>query len=92
MLTLMHHTPNVPPHLFPMLEVLLAEPLPHTPQAMRQLEQRLSTAAAQTAEQILLIQVTRAHADEAVVRQAMAQARAQRAVALVHKGLRTTSV
>jgi len=59
---------------------------------MMQLEQRLSTAAAQTADQILLVQVTRAHEDEAFVRQAIAQARAQRAVPLVHKGLRTTSV
>lgn len=92
MLTLMHHTTTVPPHPFPTLEVLLAEPFPHTPQDMMQLEQRLSTAAAQTADQILLIQVTRAHEDEAFVRQAIAQARAQCAVPLVHKGLRTTSV
>ena len=53
MLTLMHHTTHVPPHPFPTLEVLLAEPFPHTPQEMLQLEQRLSTAAAQTADQIL---------------------------------------
>jgi hypothetical protein len=92
MLTLLHHTTNVPPHPFPTLEVLLAEPFPHTPQDMMQLEQRLSTAAAQTADQILLIQVTRAHEDAAFVRQAMAQARAQRAVPLVPKGRRTTSV
>jgi hypothetical protein len=92
MLSLLHPIPNVPPHPFPTLEVLLAEPFPHTPQAMMQLEQRLSTAAAQTADQILLIPVTRAHEDAAFVRQAMAQARAQRAVPLVHKGLRTTSV
>jgi hypothetical protein len=92
MLTLMHHTTHVPPHPFPTLEVMLAEPFPHTPQDMRQLEQRLSTAAAQTADQILLVQVTRAHEDEAFVRQAIAQARAQRAIPLVHKGLRTTSV
>jgi len=59
---------------------------------MMQLEQRPSTAAAQPADQILLVQVTRAHEDEAFVRQAIAQARAQRAVPLVHKGLRTTSV
>ncbi len=59
---------------------------------MLQLEQRLSTAAAQTADQILLVQVTRAHEDEAFVRQAIAQARAQCSVPLVHKGLRTTSV
>src|SRR3989442_14188868 len=92
MLTLMHQNANVPPHPFPTLEVLLAEPFPHTPQDMMQLEQRLSTAAAQTADQILLVQVTRAHEDEAFVRQAIAQARAQRSVPLVHKGLRTTSV
>ncbi len=92
MLTLMHHNANVPPHPFPTLEVLLAEPFPHTPQDMVQLEQRLSIAAAQTADQMLLVQVTRAHEDEAFVRQAMAQARGQRPVTLVHKGLRTTSV
>jgi len=92
MLTLMHHNTNIPPHPFPTLEVLLTEPFPHTPQDMMQLEQRLSTAAAQTADQILLVQVTRAHEDEAFVKQAIAQARAQRSVPLVHKGLRTTSV
>src|SRR6266446_3300006 len=92
MLTLMHHTTTVPPHPFPALEVLLAEPFPHTPQEMMQLEQRLSTAAAQTADRILLVQVTRAHEDEAFVRQAIAQARAQRAVPLMHKGVHTTSV
>ena len=84
-----HHCP---PHPFPTLEVLLAEPFPHTPQDMMQLAQRLSTAAAQTADQILLVQVTRDHEDEAFGRQAIAQARAPRAVPLVHKGLRTTSV
>ena len=57
---------------------------------MMQLEQRLSTAAAQTADQILLVQLTRAHEDAAFVRQAIAHAREQRAVPLVHKGLRTT--
>ena len=92
MLTLMQHTTNGLPHPFPTLEALLAEPFPRTPQDMMQLEQQLSTAAAQTADQIMLVQVTRAHEDEAFVRQAMAQARAQRAVPLVHKGLRTTSV
>ena len=92
MLTLMHHNTNVPPHPFPTLEVLLAEPFPHTPQDMMQLEQRLSTAAAQTADQILLVQVTRAHEDEAFERQAIAQGRTQCSVPLVHKGLRTTSV
>ncbi len=92
MLSLMHHNANVPPPPFPALEVLLAEPFPHTPQEMLQFEQRLSTAAAQTADQILLVQVTRAHEDEAFVRQAIAQARAQRAVPLMHKGVHTTSV
>src|SRR4029077_15554389 len=92
MLTLMHHNTDGLPHPCPTLEAVLAEPFPRTPQDMMQLEQRLATAAAQTADQILLIQVTRAHEDEAFVRQAMAQARAQRTVPLVHKGLRTTSV
>src|SRR5206468_10074307 len=92
MLTLMHQHAHVYPHPFSTLEVLLAEPFPHTPQEMLQLEQRLSTAAAQTADQILLVQVTRAHEDEAFVRQAIIQARTQRAVPLMHKGLRTTSV
>jgi hypothetical protein len=92
MLTPMQHNTNGLPHPFPTLEALLAEPFPRTPQDMMQLEQRLATAAAQTADQMLLIQMTRAHEDQAFVRQAMAQARAQRAVPLVHKGLRTTSV
>ena len=92
MLTLMQHNTNGLPHPFPTLEALLAEPFPRTPQDMMQLERQLSTATAQTADQIILVQVTRAHEDEAFVRQAMAQARAQRTVPLVHKGLRTTSV
>jgi hypothetical protein len=92
MLTLMQHNTHGLLHPFPTLEAILAEPFPRTPQDMMQLEQRLATAAAQTADQMLLIQVTRAHEDEAFVRQAMTQARAQRAVPLVHKGLRTTSV
>jgi len=92
MLTLMHHTTNGLPHPFSTLEALLAEPFPRTPQDMMQLEQRLSIAAAQTADQILLVQLTRAHEDETFVRQAIAQARLQGLVPLVHKGLRTTSV
>ena len=92
MLTLMHHNANTHPHPFSSLEALLAEPFPRTPQDMMQLEQRLSIAAAQTADQILLVQVTRAHEDEVFVGQAMAQARARRAVPRMHKGLRTTSV
>jgi hypothetical protein len=92
MLTLMHHNTNGLPHPFSTLEALLAEPFPRTPQDMMQLEQRLSIAAAQTADQILLVQLTRAHEDETFVRQAIAQARLQGLVPLVHKGLRTTSV
>jgi hypothetical protein len=92
MLTLMHHNANVPPHPFPALEAVLAEPFPRTPQAMLQLEQRLSTAATQTADQIMLVQVTRAHEAETFVTQAIAQARAQSPVPLVHKGFRMTSV
>ncbi len=92
MLTLMHHHAHVHPHPFSSLEALLAEPFPHTPQDMLQLEQRLSTAAARTADQIVLVQVTRAHEAEAFVTQAIAQARAQSPVPLVHKGFRMTSV
>jgi hypothetical protein len=92
MLTLTQHTTNSLPHPFPTLEAMLAEPFPRTPQDMMQLEQRLLIAAPQTADQIVLVQLTRAHEDEAFVRQAIAQARAQCAVPLGHKGLRTTSV
>src|SRR5437899_7492843 len=92
MLPLLHHHAHVHPHPFSSLEALLAEPVPHTPQEMVQLEQRLSTAAAQTADQIVLVQLTRAHEAEAFVTQAIAQARAQSPVPLVHKGFRTTSV
>ena len=92
MLTLTQHITKSLPHPFLTLEAMLAEPFPRSPQDMMQLEQRLSIAAAQTADQIVLVQVTRAHEDEAFVRHAIAQARAQCAVPLVHKGLRTTSV
>lgn len=92
MLTLLHHTTEVHPCQFSLLESLLEEPFPHTPQEMLQLEQRLSTAAAQTADQIVLAQLTRAHEAEAFVTQAIAQARAQSPVPLVHKGFRMTSV
>src|SRR5262245_24497405 len=51
-----------------------------------------STAAAQIADQILLVQLSRAHEDEHFVRQALAQAREQHPVLLVHKGVRTTNV
>jgi hypothetical protein len=92
MLTLMHHNANVHPYPFSSLETLLAEPFPHTPQEMLPLEQRLSTAAAQTADQMVLVQLTRAHEAEAFVTQAIAHARAQSSVPLVHKGFRMTSV
>ena len=92
MLTLMHQNAPIAPQAFSMLAVCRTEPLPHTPQEMLPLAQRLTRAAAQTAEQMLLIQLTRAHEDEACVKQAIAHARAQRAVPLVHKGWRTTSV
>src|SRR6266568_3520753 len=92
MLTLMHHHAHVHPHPFSSLEALLAEPFPHTSEDMLQLEPRLSTAAAQTADQIVLVQLTRAHEAEAFVTQAIAHARAQSSVPLVHKGVRMTSV
>jgi hypothetical protein len=93
MLTLLHqHTTSVPQSQFPSLEALLGEPFPRTPEDLLQLERRLSTAAGQVADQIVLVQLTRAHEDEAFVRQAIAHARAQSPVPLVHKGCRTTSV
>ena len=61
MLTLMQYNANVPPYPFPSLAALLAESFPRTPQEMLQLEQRLSIAAAQTADQIVLAPLTRAH-------------------------------
>jgi len=68
MLTLLHHTTSVPQLQFPSLAALLDEPFPRTPEDMVQLEQHLLTAAAQTADQMLLVQLTRAHEDEAFVR------------------------
>jgi hypothetical protein len=91
MLTLLHHPTDVHPCQFSLLEALLEEPFPRTPEDLLQLEQRLSTAAGQVADQIVLVQLTRAHEDEAFVRQAMAHVRAQSPVPLVHKGFRTTS-
>ncbi len=92
MLTLLHHTTEVHPCQFSLLEALLEEPFPQTPQDLLQLEQRLSAAAAQVADHIVLTQLTRAHEAEAFVTQALAQARAQSPVPLVHKGFRVTSV
>src|SRR3989454_5775245 len=92
MLTLLHHTTEVHPCQFSWLEALLEEPFPQTPEDLLQLEQRLAIAAAQVADQIVLVQLTRAHEDEAFVRQAIAHVRAQSPVPLVHKGCRTTSV
>ena len=92
MLTLVHQNVNGHPYPFSSLAVLLAEPFPQTPEDMLQLEQRLSVAAAQTADQMVLVQLTRAHEAEAFVMQAIAQARAQSPVPLVHKGFRMTSV
>ena len=77
MLTLMHHNTNGLPHPFAALEALLAEPFPHTPQELLQLEQRLWTTAAQTADQFVLVQLTRAHEAETFVTQAIAHARAR---------------
>src|SRR6266481_4602144 len=92
MLTPLHHTTDVHQCQFSLREALLEEPFPRTPEDLLQLERRLSTAAGQVADQIVLVQLTRAHEDEAFVRQAIAHARAQSPVPLVHKGCRTTSV
>jgi hypothetical protein len=92
MLTLVHHTTDVHQRQFASLEALLDEPFPQTPEDMLQLEQRLAAATAQVADQMVLVQLTRAHEAEAFVTQAIAQARVQSPVPLVHKGFRTTSV
>jgi hypothetical protein len=92
MLTLLPHTTEVHPCQFSLLEALLEEPFPQPPEDLLQLEQRLATAAGQAADQLVLVQLTRAHEDEAFVRQAIALVRAQSPVPLVHKGYRTTSV
>src|SRR6266436_3890049 len=92
MLTPLHHTTDVHQCQFSLREALLEEPFPRTPEDLLQLEQRLSTAAGQVADQIVLVQLTRAHEDEVFVRQAIAHARAQSPVPLIHKGFRTTSV
>src|SRR3989442_1413476 len=92
MLTLLHHTTEVHPCQFSWLEALLAEPFRQTPNDLLQLEQRLSAAAAQVADQMVLAQLTRAHEAGAFVAQALAHPRAQSPVPLVHKGFRTTSV
>ena len=75
-----------------MLEALLEEPFPQTPDDRWPREQRLSAAAAQGAAQMVLAQLTRAHEAEAFVTQALAHARAQRPVPLVHQGFRGTRV
>src|SRR5438128_6353619 len=92
MLTFLPHTTEVHPCQFSLLEAILEEPFPQTPNDLFQLEQRLSAAAAQAADHIVLVQLTRAHEAEAFVTQAMAQARAQSPAPLVPKGFRTTSV
>jgi hypothetical protein len=92
MLSLIHHTTSVSQPQFSSLEALRDEPFPRTPEGLLQLEPRLSTAAVQGADQIMLVQLTRAHEDEGCVRQAIAQGRARSPVPLVHKGCRTTSV
>ena len=92
MLTLLHPTTDAYQCQFASLAAFLAEPFPQTPQDLLQLEQRLSVAAAQIADQVVLVQLTRAHEAEAFVTQAIAQARARSPVPLVHKGFRMTSV
>ncbi len=91
MRTRIHHTTSVPQPPFPSLEALLAEPCPRTPEDLLQLAQRLSTAAVQGAAQMVRVQLTRAHEDEAGVRQAIAPVRAHSPVPRVHKGCRTPS-
>ncbi len=63
MLTLLQHTIPVKQHPFASLKALLDEPFPQSPEAMWHLEQRLLQTSAQAADQILLVQLTRAHED-----------------------------
>ena len=91
-LTLLPHTAEVPPVSSSTLRSSSRNPF-HRPQttwcswngACRQRRRR-------DADQMVLVQLTRAHEAEAFVTQAIAQARAQSPVPLVHKGFRTTSV
>ena len=92
MLALVHDTTNASWDPFRSLALLLDEPFPQTAEQLLQLEQRLSKASAQVADQMVLGQLISAHEDEAFVARAIAQARAQSPVPLVHKGARTTSV
>src|SRR3989442_5683230 len=91
MLTLLHHTTDVHQCQFSLLEALLEEPFPRTPEDLLQLEQRLSTAAGQGADQNVLGQLTRAPEDEGFVKQAIAHPRAPSPVPPLHKGVRTTN-
>jgi hypothetical protein len=59
LLTLLQHTTDVHPCQFSLLEAFLEEPFPQTPNELFQLEQRLSAAAAQVADHIVLLQLTR---------------------------------
>jgi hypothetical protein len=54
MLTLLPHTTDVHQCQFSWLEALLEEPFPQPPNDLVQMEQRLSAAAAQVADQIIL--------------------------------------
>jgi hypothetical protein len=92
MLPLRHPTTEVHPCQCSLLEALLEEPFPQTPNDLWQLEQPLSAAAAQVVDPLVLAPLTRAHDAEAFVTQAMAQARAQSPVPLVPKGFRVTRV
>src|SRR2546426_10224034 len=87
MLTLLHHTTDVHQCQFSLLEALLEEPFPRTPEDLLQLEQRLSTAAGEVAGQNVLVELTRAPEDEVFGEQGIAPARAQRPVPPLPQGL-----
>src|SRR2546426_12082603 len=90
MLTLLHHTTDVHQCQFSLLEALLEEPFPRTPEDLLQLEQRLSTAAGPGADQIVLVQLTRAPQGEGFLGQAIAPPRAQSPGPPLHHGVRAT--
>ena len=92
MLTLLHHTTEVHRVSSPCLRPSSRSPFPGPRKTCCSWNSACRQRQGQVADQIVLVQLTRAHEDEAFVRQAIAHVRAQSPVPLVHKGFRTTSV
>src|SRR3989442_10569434 len=92
MLTLLHHTTDVHQCQFSLLEALLEEPFPRTPEDLLQLEQRLSTAAGQVCGPIVLVQVARGPQDEVFRQQPLPPPRAPSPAPPHPQSVRQTSV